>query len=94
MKNLDGASSNVTDEMRRLEEAAERCVESAIKAFDEITLAVERRRDEVIATIRRVRDEKKRVLREQLNIIDSERSKVRADCDGLQVTPKLNAVNI
>lgn len=85
MKNLDGAASNVTDEMRKLEEAGERCVESAIKAFEEVTLAVDHRRDELIATIRRIRDEKKRVLREQLNIIESERSKIRSDCDGLQV---------
>jgi tripartite motif-containing protein 2/3 len=85
MKNLDGAASNVTDEMRKLEEASERCVESAVKAFEEISSAVDRRRDDVIATVRRVRDEKKRVLREQLSIIESERCRVRADCDGLQV---------
>ena len=86
MKNLDGAAANVTDEMRKLEEAVERCIVSAIKTFEEISLAVDRRRNDVIATIRRVRDEKKRVLRKQLNIIESERSKVRADSDGLQVS--------
>jgi len=91
MKNLDGAAANVTDEMRKLEEAGERCIESAIKTFEEISLAVDHRRDEVIATIRRVRDEKKRVLREQLNIIESERSKVRSDCDGLQVGSPVSA---
>ena len=86
MKNLDGAAENVSEEMRKLDEAGERCVEASVKAFQEVTAAVDRRRDDVIATVRRIRDDKKRVLREQLDIIESERRRVRADCDGLQAS--------
>ena len=86
MKNLDGAADNVSDEMRKLDEAGERCVEAAVKSFQEVAAAVDRRRDDVIATVRRIRDDKKRVLREQLDIIESERRRVRADCDGLQAS--------
>jgi len=86
MKNLDGAADNVADEIRKLDEAGERCVEASVKAFQEVAAAVDRRRDDVIATVRRIRDDKKRVLREQLDIIESERRRVRADCDGLQAS--------
>ena len=89
MKNLDGAADNVAEEIRKLDEAGERCVAASVKAFQEVSAAVDRRRDDVIATVRRIRDDKKRVLREQLDIIESERRRVRADCDGLQVSCSL-----
>ena len=91
MKNLDGAADNVAEEIRKLDEAGERCVEASVKAFQEVAAAVDRRRDDVIATVRRIRDDKKRVLREQLDIIESERRRVRADCDGLQASLPLSA---
>jgi len=86
MKNLDGAAENVSSEMLKLDESGERCVEAAVKAFNDMSAAVDRRRDDLIATVRRVRDEKKRVLREQLDIIETERRRVNADTDSLQAS--------
>jgi len=89
MKNLDGAAENVVAEQRKLDEAGERCVEAAVKAFQELAAAVDRRRDDLVAAVRRIRDDKKRVLREQLDIIETERRRVRADCDGLQASASI-----
>ena len=45
---------------------------------------VESRRHELLAMLRKVREEKRRVLKEQLDMIAVEKSKVQVDCDGVQ----------
>jgi len=61
---------------------------------------VEKRKHEVIQMVKRVRDEKKKVLREQLDIIEAEKAKLRNDCQGLQhqievrnITTKIGHLN-
>jgi len=100
IKNLDGASEVVADEMSKLDDSAERCVEMAVKVFQDIANIVEQRKLEVIQMVRMVRDEKKRILKEQLDIIESEKHKVHADCQGLQhqvevrnITAKIGDLN-
>ena len=47
--------------------------------FQEILDGVEKTRQEVLSEIKRKKDEKKKILEEQLNIIHSEKNKVDAD---------------
>jgi tripartite motif-containing protein 2/3 len=42
------------------------------------------RRRELIETVRRTRDDKRKVLQEQLGIIQAEKAKVEQICSGLQ----------
>ena len=42
------------------------------------------RRRELIETVRRTRDDKRKVLQEQLAIVQSEKAKVEQQCAGLQ----------
>lgn len=44
---------------------------------------MERRHAEVLETIQRLREEKQRALEDQLSLIESERSLVREQCNGL-----------
>ena len=100
MKNLDGASDVVNEEINKLDNSTERCIETVIKVFQDLTSQVEKRKLEVIQMVKKVRDEKKKSLKEQLDIIESEKRKVQADCQGLQhqvevrnITAKIGDLN-
>jgi len=61
---------------------------------------VDRRKQEVAEMVCSIRDDKMRLLREQLEIIDQEKCKVRTDCAGLQqqvevrnITTKIGDLN-
>lgn len=61
---------------------------------------VEKRRHEIIQMVKCVRDEKTKLLREQLDIIEAEKVKLRNDCQGLQhqlevrnITTKISRLN-
>ena len=45
---------------------------------------VDQRRHDVIQAVKKIRDDKKQVLKEQLDIIEAEKQKVQIDCQGLQ----------
>ena len=47
--------------------------------FDEVLKAVEKRREEVLLDVKRKKDDKKKVLEEQLKIIASEKVEVDSD---------------
>lgn len=100
MKNLDGAIDVVSDEINKLDESAERCIETIVKVFQDVTSIVEQRKLEVVQMVKKIRDEKKRVLKEQLDIVESEKRRVQADCQGLQhqvevrnITAKIGDLN-
>lgn len=61
---------------------------------------IEKRKCEIVQMVRRVHDEKKKALREQLDIIEAEKAKLRNDCQGLQhqievrnITTKISHLN-
>ncbi|KAL5966637.1 hypothetical protein TSMEX_005640 [Taenia solium] len=56
---------------------------AAESSFAEIRALVERRQAEVTQSIRRISEEKRRALEDQLALIESERSLVREQCDRL-----------
>ncbi|XP_046405541.1 tripartite motif-containing protein 2-like [Ischnura elegans] len=78
------AQEAVSDELRKLNTCAERCVEHANHTFDEVIRLAEERRQEVISSIRRVQESKRGVLEEQLALVEAEKNKVEHECDGLQ----------
>ena len=52
--------------------------------FDEVLKSVEKRREEVLLEVKRKKDEKKKVLEEQLKIIQTEKTEVDADVERMQ----------
>ncbi len=81
---MEEASESVSDEMRRLGLAAEVAEEVAAKAFEEASALLEKRRLSYVGKIREVAAVKKERLKEQLQLIDKERAKVRGTCEGLE----------
>ena len=100
MKNLTGAGEVVSKEIQSLDVNAEKCLDSVSVTFQDMINLLERRRLDVIDMVKKVRDEKKQVLDEQLSIIDGEKAKVQVDCQGLQhqievrnITKKISDLN-
>ena len=100
MRNLDAASDVVHDEISRLDTAADLCMENVTRSFQDLMNLVDQRRHDVLHMVRKVRDEKKKALKEQLDIIEAEKSKVENDCQGLQhqievrnITKKISDLN-
>jgi len=81
---LNEATDSVSEEMKKLSVAAEAAESVANKAFEDASLLLERRRQSFLGKIREVAGAKKEKLREQLELIEKERSKVRETCDGLE----------
>ena len=68
--------------------------------FSKITFFLESKRQEVLTEVKRKRDDKKKVLEDQLNIIKAEKSKVDSDVQAMQhqvevrnITKKISELN-
>ncbi|CAG5089290.1 Similar to TRIM2: Tripartite motif-containing protein 2 (Bos taurus) [Cotesia congregata] len=81
---LTQAQESVSTELRRLETAMDRCLNVVDAEFTEIIAKVERRRDELQTAVAAAARDKKRVLEEQLALIEAEKNKVQQECEGLQ----------
>lgn len=81
---LSGAREAVSQELARLDRAADACLEQVGRQFADAAARLEARRLELAAAVGVARDEKRRVLEEQLALIDAEKSKVEHECEGLQ----------
>ncbi|CAG7825030.1 unnamed protein product [Allacma fusca] len=84
LSKLDEATDSVTNEMQRLEIAADNACEIATKAFEEAVQLLEKRRLSYVNKIREVANTKREKLLEQLELISKERTQVRDTCDGLE----------
>ncbi|CAH1772261.1 unnamed protein product [Owenia fusiformis] len=100
IKNLNSASDNVNDELRKLEYNVEKTLDTANRSFEELISMMQNRRHDVLQRIRKVRDEKRKGLMEQLNMIQAEKTKVQSECNGLQyqvevrnITKKISDLN-
>ena len=69
----------MSEEIHRLEHHADSAFESVNSRFQGLLDAVEEERQLALAAVRRKRDEKKKVLEEQIGIIKQERNKVDQD---------------
>ncbi|XP_075237718.1 tripartite motif-containing protein 3-like isoform X2 [Lycorma delicatula] len=81
---LTAAQEAVTGELQRLEQATQSCLEGLDSTFQEITTAVDRRKSELSSAIQEARDAKKKVLEEQLALIESEKDRVTLECNDVQ----------
>ncbi|XP_063236563.1 tripartite motif-containing protein 3-like [Bacillus rossius redtenbacheri] len=81
---LTQAQDAVGQELRRLDLATEQCLELVNHTFHDLATAVEARRLALVAAVGQARDDKRRVLEEQLALIEGEKSKVEQECEGLQ----------
>lgn len=100
IKNLNHAYDTVSSEMQNLESSVEKTVESINRSFQDLIALVDKRRHECLQWVRKIREEKRKNLREQLDIIQSEKEKVQSECDGLQyqvevrnITKKIGDLN-
>jgi tripartite motif-containing protein 2/3 len=92
MRNLNAANEVVNSEMQKLDIAAEKCAEAIARGCQEIVNLFERRQHELLQLARKVHDEKKRALKEQLDIIDAEKFRVEQDCQGLQQQVEVRSI--
>jgi tripartite motif-containing protein 2/3 len=97
---LDTAHETVTREMHRLDHRGDAAYDEVRDLFDTVVEAVERRREEVLLEVKRKKDEKRRVLEEQLRIIQAEKAEVDSDMERMQhqievrnITKKISELN-
>jgi len=76
---LNAADSIVNEEIDRLEHLADAAFNSVNRLFEELGDVMEKKRIEVIADVRRRKDEKKHVLEQQLKEIEAEKSDVQTN---------------
>ena len=81
---LNSASEAVSSELSRLDLSVDTAFEEVNKTFESLSELVEQRRVEVIAAVEAIRERKKTVLQEQIQMIETERTKVKDECEGLQ----------
>lgn len=84
IKNLNSAYDAVSEELRQLELSVDRTLDSINRSFQDVIAVVDRRRHECLQWVRKIKEEKKNILKEQLDLIRAEKDKVQDECDGLQ----------
>jgi len=97
---LDSANETVTREMHRLDHRSDAAYDEVKDLFDSVVDAVEKRREEVLLEVKRKKDEKRRVLEEQLKIIQAEKAGVDEEVEKMQhqievrnITKKISELN-
>ncbi len=81
---LNESAQNVLNEMAKLDQNSELAFEDINRTFQEIINVVDQRRQELLNSAKKIREDKRAVLREQLNTIEIEKSKLEADCSGFK----------
>ncbi|KAK6618438.1 hypothetical protein RUM43_013631 [Polyplax serrata] len=81
---LSEAQESVKNEIHKLNVGTEKAVEKINHTINELNALIESRRQELLKAVAQTASEKKKVLEEQLNIIEGEKSKVEQECEGLQ----------
>ena len=84
IRNLNNAFDNVSAEVQQLESSVERTIKNINRSFQDVISMVDKRRQECLQMVRKIREDKKTILKEQLDLIQSEKEKVQGDCDGIQ----------
>lgn len=98
---LEEAYENVSCEIRKLDQNADNAFGDINCFFQEIIDLVDERRQQVLASAKRMREDKREVLENQLRLIEQEKVKVEAECNGLQyqvdvrnITSKISELNV
>ncbi|XP_074654650.1 tripartite motif-containing protein 3-like isoform X2 [Tubulanus polymorphus] len=98
--NLNNACEIVSDEMTKLDSNVDKTMEAIDRTFQDLINTVDKRRHDVLQMCRKLREDKKKCLKEQLDLIQAEKSKVQNECEGLQyqvevrnITKKIGDLN-
>ena len=81
---LNESAQNVLNEMQKLDQNSELAFEDINRTFQEIINVVDKRRQELLNSAKKTREDKRSVLREQLNAIELEKSKLESECSGFK----------
>lgn len=81
---LNESAQNVLNEMQKLDQNSELAFEDINRTFQEIINIVDKRRQELLNTAKKIREDKRSILREQLNAIELEKSRLESDCSGFK----------
>ncbi|KAI7687095.1 Tripartite motif-containing protein 2 [Sarcoptes scabiei] len=78
---LDESSKNVLVEMRRLDQNSDLTFEDINRTFQEVINIIDTRRQELLNSAKRITEEKRSILRDQLKSIELEKSQLEKECD-------------
>ncbi|XP_021918620.1 tripartite motif-containing protein 3-like isoform X4 [Zootermopsis nevadensis] len=81
---LSQAQDAVTQELHRLNLATEHCLDQVNRTFQDVSALLEHRQQEMVAAVGTACEEKRKILEEQLALIEGEKNKVERECEGLQ----------
>lgn len=81
---LNESAQNVLNEMQKLDQNSELAFEDINRTFQEIINIVDKRRQELLNNVKKTREDKRSILREQLNTIELEKSKLESECSGFK----------
>lgn len=97
---LDTANDVVLEEIHRLDHMADDSFSEVNKLFEEVIEEVEKRRQVVLSEVKAKKDEKKKVLQDQIKIINKEKVEVEKEVEALQqevevgnITKKISDLN-
>ncbi|XP_045498120.1 tripartite motif-containing protein 2-like [Colias croceus] len=93
LSKLGAAREAVASELRRLEAAATAADEAIDRHFAELRSALDKRHNELKSAAAAAATHKRKLLEEQLKLIDAEKSKVEAECSGLQQQVEVREVS-
>ncbi|KOB72597.1 Tripartite motif-containing 2 protein-like protein [Operophtera brumata] len=93
LSKLGSARDAVASELRRLEEATLAADEAIDLHFAELKLAITKRHNELKSAAAAAATHKRKLLEEQLKLIDAEKAKVEAECSGLQQQVEVREVS-
>ncbi|XP_075977823.1 tripartite motif-containing protein 3-like isoform X1 [Anticarsia gemmatalis] len=93
LSKLGSARDAVASELRRLEAAATAADEAIDRHFAELKAAIDKRHNELKSAAAAAATHKRKLLEEQLKLIDAEKAKVEAECSGLQQQVEVREVS-
>lgn len=93
LSKLGSARDAVASELRRLEAAATAADEAIDRHFAELKAAIDKRHHELKSAAAAAATHKRKLLEEQLKLIDAEKAKVEAECSGLQQQVEVREVS-
>ena len=81
---MTGANNIVTEEIDRLEHLSDAAYNSVNRLFEELGEILEKKRLEMIADVRRRKNEKRKVLEQQLAEIESQKSDINTNLSSVK----------
>jgi tripartite motif-containing protein 2/3 len=74
------AIANVNHEIEKLNLTVENVADIVNKSFNELKLIIDKKREETLSGLCKIRDKKQKLLNEQINLITNEKCKVENEC--------------